>query len=190
MAQTKTPYIVGGMLILVFLIGGLATSSTKKTESAPAPIPPASARAVVLPASESRTVVVPPCNTPVSTTVANSAAGRATPGATTVQLPPGDGVRTLLVPNCQPKKTGSTNVEGTIPSAAFVVGSTSQLIRERDGRIEAAGAVAESQLLLADGSSASTIVVPPCTEKPAGPGQDSVLEPDPGNPDLAVGPPC
>jgi len=190
MPQAKTPWIVGGLLILVFVIGSVVASSGKKTTSKVATIPPASARAVVLPARLSRTVVVPPCNTPVSATTRNAARGRPTPGATTVTLPPGPGVRTLLVPHCQPNKSGSTNAEGSIPSAAFVLGDSRALTKDREGRIEADGVIAESQLLLTGGSNTSTIVVPPCTKKPASQGRDSVLSADKDNPELAVAPSC
>ena len=189
MPFNKMPLIAGLVLILVVGIGTLALGGSKKKSKAASP-PPVSARAVVLPASPSRTVVVPPCNTPVSTTARNAAAGRPTPGATTVQLPPGPGIRTLLIPHCQPTKTGFMNAEGTIPSAAFVLGASERLTKDREGRIESDGAIADSQLLLSDGSDTSTIVVPPCTEKPAGQGRDSVLSADEGNPDVAVGPSC
>jgi len=188
MLKNRTPLVVGGLLILLLAFGGLVCGGKKKKKSVTSP--PVSARAVVLPASRSRTVVVPPCNTPVSTTVGNAARGRPTPGATTVQLPPGRGVYTLLVPHCQPTKSGSTNVEGSIPSALFVLGDRKRLTKDRKGTIEDDGVVAQSQLLLAEGSNTSTIVVPPCTKKPTGKGRDSVLSADKGNPDLAVGPPC
>ncbi len=185
----KAPLIAGVALILVVGIGVLLMGGSEKKSKA-APIPPVSARAVVLPASRSRTVVVPPCNTPVSATARNAAGGKPTPGATTVQLPAGSGVRTLLVPHCQPNKSGSTNVEGSIPSAAFVLGDRERPTKDREGRIEAEGVIAEAQLLLPDRSNTSVIVVPPCTKKPAGKGRDSVLSADKGNPDLAVGSSC
>lgn len=189
MPFNKVPLIAGGVLLLVVGIGILASGGSKK-KSKVAPSPPASARAVVLPANRSRTVVVPPCNTPVSATVRNAASGKPTPGATAVSLPPGRGVRTLLVPQCQATKTGSTNVEGSIPSAAFVLGDSRRLTKDREGRIESDGVIAEAQLLLAEGSDTSTIVVPACTKKPAGQGSDSVLSAEEGDPDLAVGPSC
>jgi hypothetical protein len=185
----KAPLIAGVALILVVGIGVLLMSGGKKKSKA-APIPPVSARAVVLPASRARTVVVPPCNTPVSATARNAGGGRPTPGATTVQLPAGSGVRTLLVPHCQPAKTGSTNAEGSIPSAAFVLGDSKRLAKDAEGRIESDGVIAESQLLLTEGSNASTIVVPPCAKPPAEQGRDSVLSAEKDNPDLAVGPAC
>jgi len=184
----KAPLIAGVVLILVVGIGVLVAGGSKKTKAPPPP--PASARAVALPASLSRTVVVPPCNTPVSATTRNAADGKPTPGATTVQLPAGSGVRTLLVPNCQPTKTGSTNAEGSIPSAAFVLGASERLAKDRDGRIESDGVIAEAQLLLEEGSKASTIVVPACTKEPAKQGSDSVLAAEKTNPALAVGPAC
>jgi len=149
-----------------------------------------SARAVVLTASQTRTVVVPPCNTPVSATAGTAARDRPIPGATTVELPQGRGSRTLLVPNCQPTRTGSMTADGAIPSAAFVLGASEPLSKDREGRIESFGVIAESQLLLPGGSSTSTIVVPACTKKPAGKERDVVLSAASGNSDLAVAPQC
>jgi len=188
-AFNKTPLIAGGVLLLVLGIGILVAGGGKKKTKVP-PIPPASARAVVLPANRTRTVVIPPCNTPVSSTVRNAASGTPTPGATTFELPAGRGVHTLLVPNCQPTKSGSTNVEGSIPSAAFVLGDRERPTKDREGRLESDGVIAEAQLLLPDSSSTSVIVVPPCTKKPAGKGRDSVLGAAQGNSDLAVAPAC
>jgi len=190
MSFTKTPLIAGGVLILVVLIGALvATSGIFKKKKPTPPPPPVSARAVVLPANRSRTVVIPPCNTPVSTTARNAARGRSTPGATTVELPRGLGSSTLLVPNCQPTKTGSTTVDGGTPSAAFVLAGRQRLSKDRGGRIESDGVVAESQLLLPDGSSTSTIVVPPCIKKPTDNELESSLSADKGNA-LVVAPAC
>ena len=160
----------------------------KKSKSKGATIAPVSARAVVLPANQTRTVVVPPCNTPVSATARNAARGRPTPGATTVELPRASGVHTLLVPHCQPSKSGSTNADGSIPSAAFVLGDTPT--KDREGRIAADGVIAAAALILPDGSDTSTIVVPPCTRKAAGKERDSVLSADKDNSDLVVGPSC
>lgn len=188
MKVTKTPLIVGGVLILVVVIGVVVSSGGKKKVKAPSP--PVSARALVLPANRSRTVVVPSCNTPVSSTARNAARGRPTPGATTVELPQGRGSRTLLVPHCQPTKTGSTTADGGIPSAVFVLPGAKRLSKDGEGRVENDEVVAESQLLLRDRSSSSTIVVPPCIKKPAGKGRDVVLSAARGNPDLVVAPAC
>lgn len=185
MRFNKTPLIAGGVLILVVFIGALLATGGKKKSKPPAP--PVSARAVVLPANRARTVVVPPCNTPVSTTARNAARGRPTPGATTLQLLAERGSHTLLVPHCQPTETGSTTADGGIPSAAFLLGTSRRLPKDREGRIESDGVVAQSQLLLPGGSSASTIVVPPCIEKPTGTGRDAVLS---GDSDPVVAPAC
>lgn len=188
MAKNRTVWIVGGALAAVLLIGALVSGGSKK-KSKPPPTP-VGARAVVLPANRSRTVVVPPCNTPVSTTARNAARDRPTPGATTVEVPPRRGSRTLMVPNCQPMRTGSTTADGGLPSALFVLGDSKRPTKDRDGRIDADGVVAESVLLLPGGSSTSTIVVGPCTKKPAEKGRDAVLSAARGNPDLAVAPAC
>lgn len=188
MRFTKMPLIAGVLFLVV--VGIVVSVGGKKESKAPASPPPVSARAVVLTANRPRTVVVPPCNTPVSATTRNAARGRPTPGATTVELPQGRGSRTLLVPYCQLTKTGSMTADGGIPSAAFVLGGSTPLSKDREGRIESDGAIADSQLLLPDGSSTSTIVVAPCTKKPAGKGRDVVLSAARGNSDLAVAPAC
>lgn len=173
MPGNRVPWVVGGVLILLMVIGS-GLSSSGGGESAGPVSPPESARAVVLPASEVRTVLVAPCNTPVSET-ARTAGGEAPPGATALQFPRGSGFHTLLVPHCQPSQTGATDAAGAFPSAAFVVPGTEGLVQDPEGKIIVDGIVAESQLIVFDGSSASTIVVPPCTEKQAGKGRDTVL---------------
>ena len=190
MGKNRTVWVVIGLLIVVFVIGGVVAGGGKKSKSKGATIAPVSARAVVLPANQTRTVVVPPCNTPVDTTARNAASDRPTPGATTVELPQASGVHTLLVPHCQPTKSGSTNADGSIPSAAFVLGDGKRLTKDPEGRIEADGVIAAAQLILPEGSDTSTIVVPPCTKKSAGNERDSVLSADKDNSDLAVGPSC
>lgn len=190
MRRNRVPWVVGGVLILVLVLGSLVCGSGKKKKSAPPPPPPESARAVVLPASRPRMVVVPPCNTPVSDTARGAAGGEAAPGATVVELPQGRGLRTVLVPHCQPTGPGAVNAEGSIPSAAFVLSGDERHAKDREGKIHADGVVAETQLILPDGSDASTIVVPPCVEKEASKGRDIVLSPDEGDSDLAVAPEC
>ncbi len=188
MRATKMPLIAGAVLLAVIGIVATVAGGKKKTK---APVsPPVSARALVLTAERSRTVVVPPCNTPVSDTARNAARGQPTPGATTVELPKGRGSRTLLVPNCQPTKTGSTTADGSIPSAVFVLGATGPPTKDREGRLESDGVIAESQLLLPDNSSTSTIVVAPCIKKPAEQGRDVALTAPSGDSELAIAPAC
>ena len=189
--RNKVPWVVGGVLILVLVIGAVVATQSKKSSEAAVPPPPESARAVVLPASQSRTVVVPPCNTPVSETVRGAGGGRAaTPGATAFELPQGQGVRTLLVPHCQPTKTGSVNAAGSIPSAAFILPNERRLTKNQEGKIDVQGVIAESQLILPDRSKVSTVVVPACTKKEASKGRDIVLGADKGRAELVVAPSC
>jgi hypothetical protein len=96
-------------------------------------------------------------------------------------------VHTLLVPHCQPTKSGATNAAGDIPSAAFVLGRRSRLTKDPDGKLLSDGVAAGSQLILPDGSNASTIVVPPCIKKAASNERDAVLK---GDAAVAVGPAC
>ena len=187
MAKNTTVWVVLGVLAVVLIGAMVAGGGEKKKKKAAPPPTPVSARAVLLPANRSRTVVVPPCNTPVNTTARNAAAGRPTPGATTVRLRPARGVHTLLVPHCQPTKTGATNAAGDIPSAAFVLGGRRRLTKNPDGKLEADGVAAGSQLILPDGSNASTVVVPPCTKKGEANERDVVLR---GGSAVAVGPSC
>jgi hypothetical protein len=189
MRFNKMPLIAAALFLVVAGIVASVVGGKEKSK-APASSPPVSARALVLTADRSRTVVVPPCNTPVSATASNAARGRPTPGATTVELPRGRGSRTLLVPHCQPAKTGSMTTDGGIPSAAFVLGGSKPLTKDREGKIESDGVIAESQLLLPDGSNTSTIVVRPCTKQPVEEGRDVVLSAPTGDSDLAVAPAC
>jgi ABC-type Fe3+-hydroxamate transport system substrate-binding protein len=66
MGKNRTVWVIIGLLIVVFVIVGVVAGGGKKSKSKGATIAPVSARAVVLPANQTRTVVVPPCNTPVS----------------------------------------------------------------------------------------------------------------------------
>ena len=185
--KNKVPWIVGGVLIIAVLIGALVVpSEEEKAKSAPPP--PESARALVLPANRSRTIVVPPCNTPVSQTVQNAESGQGTPGATVVELPGAEGVRTLLVPHCQPG-TNFTNLENTVPSAIMVVGGRERL-PEDQGQIQSDGAIAKSQIVLPADSTVETIVVPPCKEKDAAKGQDAVAPEVEGGSKVVTAPSC
>ena len=172
--NNKVPWIVGAVLILALGIGAMALGggSKSKSKSTPASMPE-SARALVVTADRARTIVVPPCNTPVEATVESARNEQGTPGATVVELPKGEGVRTVLVAHCQPGQ-GSTNVEGNVPSAAFVLPSEERY-PEQEGGVVVNGVVAKSQLVLRGGGSASIIVVPPCKKKGGAKGQDEVL---------------
>ncbi len=174
--KNKIPWIVGGVLIVVFAIGAATLGSGPEKPKMVTEVPE-SARAVVLPANEKHKVVIPPCNTPVEQTTADTEKGRGTPGATTFELLSKDDVRTVLVPHCQPG-TGATNVAGNIPSAAFVV-DKAPAANETEGAFEADGVIAKSQLVLPQGSEGTTIVVPPCSK--ATKGEDAVLQSEGGS---------
>ena len=187
--SNKVPWIVGAVLIVAFAIGAFAFSKSSSKQKPPTPAQmPETARAVVLPATRARTVVVPPCQTPVADTVRNARAGKGTPGATMLQLPKGAGQRTVLVPNCQPG-TGSTTLDGTIPSAAFVTGDTGRPT-ESEGGIQEGGFLARSQLVLSGGATAATVIVPPCAKKAGTKGRDAVLGAGRGGGSVAVAPTC
>ena len=164
--------------MVIALAVGAAVLGTSSEPTPPKSVAeqPESARAVVIPANEEHTVVVPPCNTPVEQTTADAEKGRATPGATTFTLPSEEDVRTVLVPHCQPG-TGSTNAAGNIPSAAFVV-EKAPAANETDGAFESDGVIAKSQLVLPQGREETTIVVPPCSKETKG--EDAVLQAEGG----------
>jgi hypothetical protein len=185
-SKNKVPWIAGAVLIVIFAIGAVALGGKKK-KTTPAS-KPETARAVVVPADRARTIVVPPCQTPVQDTVKNAKAGKGTPGATTLELPKGQGQRTVLVAHCQPG-TGSTTVDGTIPSAALVLGDTKRRV-ESEGGIEEAGFLARSQLVLGGGGTATTLVIPGCAKKEGTKGQDAVLGAGGGSSSVAVAPSC
>jgi hypothetical protein len=184
--KNKVPWIAGAVLIVIFAVGAVAIGSKKKKPPTPAQLPE-TARALVVPADRARTVVVPPCQTPVQDTVDDAKAGKGTPGATTIELPKGQGQRTVLIAHCQPG-TGSTTVDGTIPSAALVLGDTNRRV-ESEGGIQEAGFLARSQIVLGGGATATTLVIPGCAK--GGPaGHDVVLGAGSGSSDVAVAPTC
>src|SRR3954451_17161150 len=113
MARNRLAWIVLGGLIVLLAVGTLALGGKKKSKSS-SKVPQETARALAMPANVPRTVVVPPCNTAVEQTSRATARGEATPGATTVEIPRGSGVRFVLVPPCQPK-AGVTASPGNIP---------------------------------------------------------------------------
>jgi hypothetical protein len=181
-------WVVGGALIVVFVVIAVVAGGGKKSKSKASP-PPGTARALVVPVDRARTVVVAPCSTPLQATVRNTAAGRATPGATTVELPKASGVRTLLVPDCL-AKTGATNAAGDLPSAAFVVPGSERPTEGEAGSVAVNGVAARAKLILPDGSRATDIVVPPCSKKSSSKGRTDVLSASKSTPGLVVAPSC
>ncbi len=187
MVTNRVPWVVGGSLIVLFVLGALVFGSGSGEEMAmpdPASLPE-SARAVKLPGERAYTVVVPPCGTQAEATVQDAERDQATPGATRLTAPAGEGVTTVLVPHCQPG-TGATNAGGDLPSAAFVLAGDERA-GEAQGTLSTDGAIARSQVLLPAGSEVETVVVPPCQRSTAG--GDVVLDAEEGS-DTAVAPSC
>jgi hypothetical protein len=184
--KNKVPWIVAGVVIVLLAIGVVGFGGKKKSKGPK--VPPETARALSLPVNRARTVVVPPCNTPVEQTTRSAARGQATPGATTLQVPAGSGVRYVLIPHCQPK-AGVTSSPGNIPSAAFVLASGQRPPEGQGGSLSSDGVTARTQLILPNGSGASTVVVPPCTEKTAGK-RDVVLGAEKAGSHTVVAPSC
>ena len=187
MVTNRVPWVVGGGLIAVFVLGALVFGSGSGGEM-PMPDPaslPENARAVKLPGERAYTVVVPPCGTRAAATAEDAERDQSTPGATRLTAPAGEGVTTVLVPHCQPG-TGTTNARGDLPSAAFVL-TGDERAGEVQGTLSANGAIARSQVLLPAGSQVETLVIPPCQRSTAG--GDVVLEAPEGS-DTAVAPSC
>jgi len=185
-ATNRVPWIVGGTLIALFVLGSLVFGSGSGEMTMPDPASlPESARAVKLPGEREYTVVVPPCGTRAEATVRNVKRDLATPGATMLTAPAREGVTTVLVPHCQPG-TGATNAGGDLPSAAFVLPGEERT-GEAQGTLSVNGAIARSQVLLPAGSEVETIVIPPCARSTAG--GDVVLEAEEGS-DTAVARAC
>jgi len=182
--KNKIPWIVGGVLVVALAIGAITLGQGPEKPKSVGELPE-SARALVVPANEKHTVVIPPCNTPVEQTTADAEQGKPTPGATTFELNAGEDVRTVMVPHCQPG-TGAVNTAGNIPSSAFVV-DNAPAANETDGAFESDGVIAKSQLVLQQGGDGTTVVVPPCGKVTKG--EDAVLQAEGGS-KLVVGARC
>ena len=188
--RNKVPWIVGAVLIVIFGIGAFVATrqeEKKKKQEAPA-AKPENARALLVPADRQRTVIIPPCGTPLEDTVRNARAGQGTPGATTFQLPRRQGQYTVLVPHCV-GGTGAITLDGNLPSGALVLHDTERRT-ETEGGIEEAGLLARSQVVVSGGASAETLVVPACEKKGGAKGRDAVLGAGSGGSRVATAPAC
>ena len=186
--KNKVPWVVAGILIAAFVIGALVVGKKEKKVSPTSKPAPESARAVVVPGTLARTVFVPPCNTPVEQTTRVAEQGETPPGATTVKLPKGDGTRYVMVPHCQPG-SGATSAPGNIPSSAIVLADKLRPVEGTGGTFNAGGAVARTQLILPNGSKATTLVIPPCRKKTSGQ-RDVVLGEEKAGSKTVVAPGC
>src|SRR4051795_2793689 len=113
----RLPFIVMGVLILVFVVGGILAKKEK-----PKPFKTEGSRAVVLPAGDrSRAGVVPPCSPPTVITPKNASAQIQVPGAVAVAIPKGAPARTIVIPRCSAVAAPSPG-GANVPSSAFVLG--------------------------------------------------------------------
>lgn len=197
-AVNRVPLAVMVGLVAVLVIGAVAADSLKSKGTTEPPGPLDNARAVLLPAGDGidRRVVVPPCNTPPESTANDVAAGRPAPNAAMFQLPGAGEEQAVLVPDCIRGSTAVT-AGGDLPAAAFVLPVGVRAAANPTLQIGA-----QSQIILPAGSSARTVVVPPCTgarPRPSGTpttpaaagatGSDVVLDPHEGT-DVVTAPSC
>jgi hypothetical protein len=194
-APNRTLFIIMAVVALIFLIGGLAVG-TKEPSTTP-PLPPANARALVVPTDDAaRTVVVAPCGTDAAETARQQRADKATPNSVRFEFPRGSGDRAVLIPDCSPQ-AGVSASTGSTPAAAFVLP-----VGTRENRLQIPPLRAESQLLVPKDGKAKTVVLGPCSglqggvagkpvpAKAGGQSQDAVLEPEAGQGDLVTAAQC
>ncbi|MDQ3849678.1 MAG: hypothetical protein M3296_03570 [Actinomycetota bacterium] len=175
--NTRVPWVVMGVLIFLFVLGGIVVG-TKKTGS-----PDPGVRAVIVPtANQARTVVIPPCDTGVPITDRNAAAQVETPGATVVGLPKSTVTRSVLVPQCA---SALELPPGQRPPSEAVVLAPGATPKTRKDKVKVA---AESQVIVPNDSDARTVVVPACTTGKGG--EDRVLRARAGRSRAVIAPTC
>jgi hypothetical protein len=187
--RTRVPWVIGAVMILVFvavaLVAGGKKSSTPKAD------PGAGVRAVLVPtADEARTIVVPPCEAVKTLTARNASTQRRTTGATTVELPRRPGARTVLVPRCTTGKGVAPSGKVSLPSAAYVLEIGAEVTPAKAPKAKSGvPPPAAEQVIVPRRSAARTIVVPPCSGKGAKGRAAVVGAPAPGS-DIALAPRC
>lgn len=186
-ASNRTLVVIMAVVALLFIVGGLAIGKKKEEMMMQPTLPPANARALIVPTEDrARTVVVAPCGTDAADTARNQRKDRATPNTIRFDLPRGSGDRAVLVPDCSPQAGVSASASG-IPSAAFILP-----VGTRENSLQIPPLRAESQLIVPQGGKARTVVLGPCSglqggeagkpvpAKTGGQSQDAVLEPEAG----------
>src|SRR4051794_2290959 len=167
--STQVPVVIALALVVVLGLGGILAGSKKKSSKGKSAAP--GTRAVIVPArARPLTFAIPPCGTGQKLTPARAGGQLHVQGAAVFELPPSRSPRTVQVLPC-----GSQ--AGTPPAAAFV------LPGRRGGK-----AGTQLQLVVPNGSAATTVVVPPCAPK-AKPGA-SVLPAPAGGSSAALALPC
>jgi hypothetical protein len=184
--RLRLPFIVMGVLILLFVVGGALNKKEK-----PKPFKTEGSRAVVLPAADrARAVVVPPCSPPTVITPKNASAQIAVPGAVAVALARGAPARTIVIPRCSAVAAPSPGA-ANIPSGAFVLGpgkTVSNAPTVPKGGDPVAYGITQ-QVTLPAGSAATTIVAAPCQGK-AKAEKTTVLKAAAGSGGVAIAPGC
>jgi hypothetical protein len=186
--MTRTPLIVIAGLAVALILIALVADALKGPSTANE-----GTRAVIVPTSDrSRAVVVPPCNTGAQITPRDAPREMHTIGSTVIALPQAPGTRLVLVPRCSKMNGVGTSGTVNLPSAAFVLKVGTRITA---GKGSAAKAVSpsnvHSQLVVPSGSSAGTIVVPPCSLRSgSGKGAAVVVSPPAAGSETSLAPPC
>src|SRR4051812_29553469 len=184
--SVRLPLIVMGVLILLFVVGGILAKKEK-----PKPFKTEGSRAVVLPAGDrKRAVVVPPCSPPTVITPKNASAQIQVQGAVAVAIARGAPARTIVTPRCS---AGAAPARGppTTPSGPFGGGPEKPFFAvtkvPRGGAPVAYGI--PQQVQLPAGSPATTVIAAPCQGK-AKAEKTTVLKPAAGSGGVAIAPQC
>jgi hypothetical protein len=184
--SVRLPFIIMGVMIVVFVAGGIAFKKDK-----PKPFKTEGSRAVVLPAGDRpRAVVVPPCSPPTVITPKNASAQIQVPGAVAVAIPKGAPARTIVIPRCSAVAAPSPGA-ANIPSGAFVLGPD-ETVHDVSTVPKGGDPVAygiTQQLTLPTNSPAVTVVAAPCQGK-AQATKTTVLKPAAGSGGVAIAPQC
>jgi hypothetical protein len=184
--SVRLPFIVMGVLILLFVVGGILAKKEK-----PKPFKTQGSRAVVLPAADrARAVVVPPCSPPTVITPKNASVQIQVPGAVAVAIAKGAPARTVVIPRCSAVAAPSPGA-ANVPSSAFVLGpdkAVSEQSKVPKGGDPVAYGITQ-QVTLPPGSPATTIVAAPCQGK-AKAVKTTVLKPAAGPGAVAIAPQC
>lgn len=182
----RLPFVVMGVLILLFVAGGIAFKKEK-----PKPFKTVGSRAVVLPAGDrTRMVVVPPCSPPTVITPRNASTQIAVPGSVAVAIPRGAPARTIVIPRCSARAAPSPGAPN-IPSGAFVLGpdkTVSSVSKVPKGGDPVAYGIRQ-QVTLPPASAATTVVAAPCQGK-AKAERTTILKPARGSGGVAIAPRC
>ena len=153
------------------------------------------ARAVLVPTEKEREVIVPPCGTGVPVASTKPAELAKTPGSIDFILRKERGDRIVVVPRCRASQGAQPSEGANLPSAAFVLPIGAHIQAGRAGSAVAGTELVQAQLVIPANSTIKKIVVPRCIEskteaQKSATGRALILDPQPGQPNAAIGPPC